>query len=172
MRRPPQAEEEAMNAEDVFKYGHLTVLGSVDGLAADDWQSPGACGVWSIKDIIAHLASYELATVDVFRSVLGEGPTPCLDEFLAQGAAFNDAQVEQRRRQTADETLAEYTSAHERAAALLARIPAERRRQTGLLPWYGVEYDLEDVIAYMSYGHKREHCGQIAVFRDGLAGRE
>jgi hypothetical protein len=155
-----------MNADDVFRYGHLTVLGAVDGLPAADWDIPGACGVWSVKDIIAHLASYELATADVFSSLLGEGPTPCLDLLRAQGDAFNDIQVAQRRDQSADETLTEYVQANERAAALLAHVPEARRRQAGLLPWYGAEYDLEDLLAYMSYGHKREHSAQIAVFRD------
>ncbi len=50
--------------------------------------------------------------------------------------------------------------------ALAAQISAETWEHEGLLPWYGQEYDLEDFIAYTYYGHKREHCGQIAVFRD------
>jgi hypothetical protein len=155
-----------MNAEDVFRYGHLTVLGAIDGFAAADWDVPGACGDWSVKDIIAHLASYELVTADVFASLLGAAPTPCLDLFLAQGEAFNDTQVAPRRDQSADETLAEFVRAHERAAALLVQIPTAQRRQVGLLPWYGAAYDLEDLLAYMSYGHKREHAAQIAAFRD------
>ena len=153
-----------MNADDVFRYGHLTVLGCVEGLAAGDWETPGVCGAWTAKDVIAHLASYELATGDIFARVLGEEPGPTLDLLLSQGATFNDGQVAQRREQTPDETLAEYIAAQERAAALLARIPIAQRRLNGILPWYGAEYDLEDVIAYMSYGHKREHSAQIAEF--------
>ena len=156
-----------MNADDVFRYGHLTLLATVEGLADSDWETPGVCGVWSAKDVIAHLASYELATADVFASLLGEAATPWLDRFIEQGVAFNQMQVEQRAGQSAAETVAEYTQAYERAAALLARIPVGQRRQPGILPWYGAEYDLEDVIAYMSYGHKREHASQIGIFRGG-----
>ena len=57
------------------------------------------------------------------------------------------------------------------ARALLgcsARVPLELRRKTGTLPWYGDEYDLEDLVAYSNYGHKAEHCAQIAVYRDTL----
>jgi Mycothiol maleylpyruvate isomerase N-terminal domain len=161
-----------MNADDVFRYGHGEVLAAADALPIAEWEAPGVCGVWSTKDVIAHLASYELATGDVFASLLDEGPTPYLDQFLNQGVEFNDTQVAQRREQTAEETLAEYMRANERAAALLARIPVERRRQAGLLPWYGAEYDLEDLIAYMAYGHKREHSAQIAVFCCQLSGVE
>ena len=153
-----------MNADDVFRYGHLTLLGTVEEFPTEQWKTPGVCGVWSGKDVIAHLASYELATGDAFAGILGEEATDTLGLMMSRGEAFNDTQVEQRRGQTAEETLAEYTQAHERAAEMLARIPREQRRQIGVLPWYGAEYDLEDLIAYMSYGHKREHSAQIAQF--------
>lgn len=153
-----------MNADDVFRYGHRTLLGCVEGFPESEWETPGVCGVWSARDIVAHLASYELATGDVFAGVLGKEPGPTLDLLLSHGANFNDEEVEQRRGQSPDETLAEYTTAYERAAELLDRIPLAHRRQNGILPWYGAEYDLEDVITYMSYGHKREHSAQIAEF--------
>jgi hypothetical protein len=51
---------------------------------------------------------------------------------------------------------------------LINRIPAERCRQVGTLPWYGAEYALDDMLVYMYYGHKREHAAQIAAFRDRL----
>jgi len=153
-----------MNADDVFRYGHLTVLGIVEGFPVGQWETPGVCGVWSAKDVIAHLASYELATGDAFAGILSEEATETLGLLMSRGEAFNETQVEQRREQSPDEILAEYTRAHERAAEMLARIPLAQRRQTGVLPWYGAEYDLEDLIAYMSYGHKREHSAQIAQF--------
>jgi hypothetical protein len=153
-----------MNADDVFRYGHLTLLGCIDAVPRDVWETSGVCGAWSTKDVLAHLASYELATGDVFAGVLGEEPGETLGLLLSRGAAFNDEQVAQRQGHTPDDIMAEYTAAHERASELLSRIPPEQRRQAGILPWYGAEYDLEDVIAYMSYGHKREHSAQIAEF--------
>ena len=161
-----------MNADDVFRYGHLTVLGVIDGLRASEWETPGVCGVWSSKDVVAHLASYELATGDAFAGILGEEAGPTLGLMMSRGAEFNDDQVEERRGQSAEESVAEYTAAYERAAALLSRIPVAQRRQAGIFPWYGAEYDLEDLIAYMSYGHKREHSAQIAHFRSRECAQE
>ena len=65
--------------------------------------------------------------------------------------------------------LAEYIDAYEQAAALLPEISPELRRQNGTLAWYGDQYDLDDFILYTFYGHKREHCAQISVFRDTLS---
>ncbi|HXV43743.1 MAG TPA: hypothetical protein VEC96_11830 [Anaerolineae bacterium] len=81
---------------------------------------------------------------------------------------FNDSEVELRQDKTMGEVLAEYNDTCAQVMTLAARIPAETFRQAGTLPWYGPEYDLDDYIVYSFYGHKREHSGQIAVFRDRL----
>jgi uncharacterized damage-inducible protein DinB len=152
-----------MHADDVFRYGHLAVLGALDRLPAEAWTpSPG--GGWTAKDVLAHLVAYELLLGDAFASALDEGATPTLDAMLADGDAFNERQVAARRTQGVESLRAELDAAHERAAGLLTRISLERRRQAGILGWYGADYDLEDVIAYMGYGHKTEHAAQLAAF--------
>jgi len=50
-----------MNLSDILKYGHQTVLRTVDGLPDKEWERGGVCGVWSVKDIIAHLIRKRLA---------------------------------------------------------------------------------------------------------------
>ncbi len=158
-----------MNADDVLKYGHLTVLRTLDGLHQSHWDTPDVCGVWSVREIIAHLASFEQMLVDVLNSLLG-GPssTPLLDSFKSDPLRFNDVQVAQRADMGAQAVFDEYEATQEQARGLLQAIASERRRQPGILPWYGAEYDLEDFLAYSFYGHKREHCAQINVFRDTL----
>ena len=59
-------------------------------------------------------------------------------------------------------------TASKQVMELSARIHPEVFRQVGTLPWYGMDYSLDDVLVYMYYGHKREHSAQIAAFRDGL----
>jgi uncharacterized damage-inducible protein DinB len=159
-----------MNTNDVLKYGHQTVLQTIEGLPEAEWHTPGVCGVWSVKEIIAHLASFEHLLVDVLNSLLDESPTPTLDKFFEDHLQFNDTEVLKRRDKTVSEVWAEYEDTHAQTAALMNQIPPETRRQNGILSWYGAEYDLDDFIAYTFYGHKREHCAQIAVFRDQLTG--
>jgi hypothetical protein len=157
-----------MNARDVLTYGHFTLLGSIDGLTPEDAAAPGACGVWSIKQLIAHLGTYEAVFADVLAADLGATATPRLDRFLELGEDFNDITVAERDAMTFDQSLAEYTSCYEDAMASLARIAPERLRELGTLPWYGLEYALDDLIVYQQYGHKREHAGQIGVFRGNM----
>lgn len=157
-----------MNAQDILKYGHLTVLRTLEGVPASQWTTPGVCGWWSVKDILAHLASYEGVLVDVLRSLQADVPTPTLDRYLSRDENFNDAQVAQRQAASPEAVLEEYRETCRTAQALLEELPTSRRREAGLLPWYGSEYDLEDYIVYAFYGHKREHSAQIAVFIDRL----
>ncbi len=160
--------EADMNAEDVIKYGHLTVLATIKGLDAEICEVGGVCGVWSVKQIMAHLTSHELVLNDVLNSLLGGTETPQLDAYQRQGMAFNDAAVDQRAGRSYAAVVSEYSAAAATSQALIARVPVAQRRQVGLLAWYGAEYDLEDLIAYSNYAHKREHCAQINVYRDTL----
>lgn len=157
-----------MNATDILKYGQGQVHQAIEGLPENAWEKAGACGYWSIKEIIAHLASYELVLVDILTSLSGSNDTPMLNRFIAEGNRFNDNEVERRKQNSAQVVLAELNNAHAQVMSLIATIPVGIRSQNGTLPWYGTDYALDDVLVYMYYGHKREHSAQIAAFRDHL----
>lgn len=163
-----------MNALDVMKYGHLMVLKTVEGFSDDQWDEEGVCGVWSIRQIVSHLTSYELVLADILRGIARGEDTPLLDDYVAAGPGFNDAEVEKRQGMTWAQALEEYRSAYEQVAAIAPVIPSGTWARVGTLPWYGADYSLDDLIVYQYYGHKREHCAQVEVYRDrrtrGLAG--
>ncbi len=162
-----------MNPLDVLKYGNRTLLHTVDRLPTADWATAGVCGVWSVKEIIAHLASFEHMLLDVLV-VAGAPDTrpadygPTLRAWLRDGQAFNDEEVPARAALSPAETLAEYEATHDQTVALAHDLSRAQFTTPGFLPAYGREYDLEDFIAYSFYGHKREHAAQIAVFRDAI----
>jgi len=91
-----------------------------------------------------------------------------LNSFIELGKQFNDIEVSRRKAKTIQDVLAEFNDTHIQVMSLLVNIPSETLRQTGTLPWYGMEYALDDFIVYTQYGHKREHSAQIAAFRDHL----
>jgi hypothetical protein len=154
-----------MNATDILKYGNRTFQASLNNVPPNEWETSGVCGYWSVKNIVAHLASHECVLVEVLTSFLGGGPTPYLNEFTA-GAQFNDNQVDQRKGLTPEQTLAEYNDTHAKVMSLIAQVPIQTLQMVGTLPWYGPEYALDDFIVYGFYGHKREHSAQINVFTD------
>ena len=118
-----------MNAVDILKYGQQTVLQTLEGFPASALETPGACGVWSVKDIIAHLASYEEVLVDVLSTFVGKHPTPYLNKFTEPGGQFNDTEVGIRKGRSMREVLDEFHDAHAQVMSLAAQIRPETFRQ-------------------------------------------
>lgn len=153
-----------MHAVDVLMYGNRTLMMALEKVPEGEWQTNNVCGWWSVKDIIAHLTSYELALTEVLKGFVGESPGEFLREFARPD--FNDRQVTKRMEMSPQEVLDEYQQAYEYNMTLARQVPEGKWRETGALPWYGEGYDLEDFIAYAFYGHKREHSAQVNVFTD------
>jgi hypothetical protein len=147
----------------------LWVHSHLDGLTEEQCLAGGVCGVWSVKEIIAHLASFEWLLVEVLRNCVEPGLTPTLNLFTSMdGDSFNAVQVDLRKEKTAAEVVREYDEAADKVLDLVPRIEAGLLGQTGTIPWYGAEYSIEDLVVYQYYGHKREHMAQVAMYRDRL----
>jgi hypothetical protein len=152
-----------VNPVDVLRYGQRTIDGLVVRLTPDDWTAI-ALGVWTTKDLVSHLGAFEVRFGDVLAVFLGESPTSNLlqDDYTT----FNDDQAAIRKDWSVDDVLDEYRSAYDRVMGLAARVPEERWRLVGTIPWYGPEYALDDLLVYSMYGHKREHAPQLEAVLD------
>ncbi len=157
-----------MNAHDILAYGHQDVLHALEDLLPEHWIAVGVTPLWSLKDLVAHLASFELFLEDAFKSVLDEKPTPTLDAMGHGASAFNRDQISLRREHPREQVVQEYVDAHHRVMELVARLGPARLAAVGTIPWYGASYSLDDLVVYANYGHKREHCAQIRAFRRQL----
>ncbi|MEJ2706992.1 MAG: DinB family protein [Anaerolineales bacterium] len=157
-----------MNTLDILKYGHRTLLKSIQDLPEADWETGGVCGVWSVKEILIHLTSYEYFLQEALDQFIDQGATPIMQAMQRQGADFNDIYVGQRKNLSVSEVKQEYREAQAKSMEMAAKIPEATYRRNGEIPWYGEQYCLEDFIVYTQYGHKREHSAQIMVFRDTL----
>ena len=127
-----------MNASDILKYGQGTVLQTIEGFPESAWETPGACGIWSVKDIISHLTSYEHVLVDVLTTLVSSGRGSYLKKFTEQAGEFNDSEVALRKNKSVKEVLGEFNDTHEQVRSLAARIPSETYRQTGTVVWDGL----------------------------------
>ncbi|MBN9390137.1 MAG: hypothetical protein J0I20_19070 [Chloroflexi bacterium] len=155
-----------MEFEGLLGYAHGMVTKSIAGLAENNRTEEVACGAWSARDVMGHLCTFKLYTVDVISTFVGNTATPYLDLMGQQRGNFGDEQVAQRKHFSFEENLLDYNVAHARMMALLARIPAATLHQAGTLPWYGMEYALDDFILYTDFGHQIEHASQLALLRD------
>jgi hypothetical protein len=157
-----------MDAKTILFYGQETILKTLDGLPDKDYETAGVCGVWSVRNIMAHLASYEYMLVDVLNSVMGSSDLPTLSKMAEGTERFNEIVQEEYRDKSLAEIMDNFKNTYQQTMALAEKIPADLWAKNGTLPWYGDTYSLDDFIVYTFYGHKREHSAQIAVFRDSL----
>lgn len=153
-----------MNAPTILFYGNKTVEDSIRTLTAQEWTTVGATSAWTPKDVIAHLTSYELLLEEALGHEVDGRAMALIDRMGKSEASFSDTEVAARKDAPVDAALKEYREATERVAALAAKIPAERFREVGTIPWYGAEYSLDDYIVYAIYAHKREHMGMLRLF--------
>ncbi len=157
-----------MNAKDILERGHQSVIKATDGLPQADWETGGVCGVWSVREIIAHLAGYEHVLAEGLGLFSSDDVTPHLDEYRSQWATYNDDKVAERHDRRPSEVWAEYVDAHARAAAVLDAISAAKLREVGTVPWYDPQASIDDFIVRLGFGHKREHAAQIMAYRDRI----
>ncbi len=152
-----------MNTLDVLMYGQRTVVATIDRFGVDDWERI-ALGVWTAKDLLGHLGAFEVRFADALAPFAGAAPET--DLVNADPATFNDDQAAIRKDWPIGRVTDEFLGAHERAMGYARRIPAERWREVGMIPWYGVQYSLDDLVVYQMYGHKREHDPQLSAALD------
>jgi hypothetical protein len=149
-----------MNVIDILTYGQRDVDALVDRMTPDDWEAV-ALGVWTTKDLVGHLGAFEVRFAEVLTRIVGEEPDTNLLSVAPE--AFNDDQAAVRRDWSVEAVVAELRDAHSTVMALARRIPSERWRDVGTIPWYGPEYSLDDFAVYQMYGHKREHSPQLGA---------
>src|SRR5688500_12463807 len=134
-----------MNPHDILKYGHLTFHNTVDDLPDAQWETGGACGCWSTKDITSHHGSYEYMLEDILKGFTSGGTTATLDRMSQVGPEkFNDLEVEDRRNMSRREIMDDFDATYSRVVKLAKQITPEKWRENGTLPWYGMEYSLDD----------------------------
>ena len=155
-----------MDAITIMFYGNRTFMNALDGVDMADWEIAGACGDWSIKNIVSHMAATEILFTDVFGMFTGVTEKPMFDLYGRTYETWNDDTVAERHHMTAQEALAEYQASYEEKMARARQLSPGLLAQTGIIPWYGDNYSLDDYIVYGDYGHKREHAAQIMAFRD------
>jgi len=147
-----------VNVIDVLTFGQRDIEHLLARIGADDWDTV-ALGTWTTKDLVGHLGAFEVRFADLLAGFLDE--PLATDLTRADPATFNDDQAAVRRDWPAQAILDELHGAFQRSMELARRIPGETWTAVGTIPWYGLQYALDDLAVYSIYGHKREHGPQL-----------
>lgn len=156
-----------MNAKAIILYGNKSFLKALDSVEVAVADKPGACGEWSIKDVLAHVTKYEELFIEIFQGQIDGGKTvPTLVRIGNDHGKYNQMGIDEGKKKTFEELKSLYLNRFEEASELLKKLSPAHLRKVGTIPWYGNEYAIDDLIVYLNYGHKREHGAQIALFKE------
>jgi len=99
---------------------------SYAGLSDSEMLEPGVTGTWSIKDIIAHVTSWENESLTHLPLILA-GEKPPLYSITYGGIdAFNAQTIEQKHNLSLDEVLQQRDETHRRLIDFIQRVPEEQ----------------------------------------------
>jgi uncharacterized protein (TIGR03083 family) len=127
-------------------------------LSVAEMNLPGAVGVWSVKDVLAHLAFWNRYAINLLHSIArGETPELGADDETERNNASVVAQYYQRPLAA---VIADWQQAREELLDALEDLDDLDLNDPDRFPW-SEGRSLLDRIAGNSFDHEQEHIEQI-----------
>ena len=129
---------------------------AISGLTEDQITGNIVAGEWTVKDIVAHLAAWQMEALRAIEQAeRGEESGPLIDESVDE---WNQRRVEERRRLPLVDVIQEFTESHDELLAALERWPEDT------VPLGPAGWD-EDCRLWWLTEHDREHLDAIQAYR-------
>lgn len=104
---------------------------SYAGLSDAQLAEPGVIGTWSVKDILAHVTTWEEEALKVLPLILEGGRPPRYSVMYGGIDAFNAQRTEQKRSLSLSDVMAQLEDTHRRLIGYVQSAPDELfRRET------------------------------------------
>ena len=131
---------------------------SYAGLSDAQLTEPGVMGAWSVKDILAHVTTWEEEALKYLPLILTGGRPP---RYIQYGGidAFNAQMAEQKRDLVLSEVLRQLEETHHRLLDYLQSVPEEQ---------FTRETPFRHRLRLDSYSHYPLHARAIQEWRERL----
>lgn len=113
-----RAEQDAILAG--YRVGWAAWLATLDEVPPERREEAGACGEWSVKDLIGHVALWDARIAEQIRQILANETREAFD-----GQALNEASAAANAARPLDELLEEMRHSHEALTAALVGLAAD-----------------------------------------------
>jgi len=129
---------------------------SYAGLSEAELLEPGVTEAWSVKDIIAHVTTWEEEALKHVPVILAGGRPPRYSATYGGIDAFNGRMTDQKKDLTLSEVLAQQETVHQCLLALIEGLPADQ---------LGGKSRVRRRLRLDSYGHYPIHASAIRRWR-------
>jgi hypothetical protein len=134
-------------------------MASYSDLAEKELQTPGVIGLWSIKDIIAHVTTWEEEALKYLPIILHGKRPPRYSVQYGGIDAFNAQTAANKKNLSLAEVLREQDLTHRELTKLIEKAPQEHLESRTRF-WRRLRQD--------TYGHYRIHTAAIQKWRETL----
>ena len=137
-----------MSVTETLDNSHLYAIQTLDDLNEVEWDMPNVVGEWSVKDVVAHLASYEHLLLEILQNFTGQ--------------ASDNVYITAFRKGREDD----YQDTQTQTPSLLSQVPAAMVEKEGTIPVSDANPtgSLAKLVENIAV-HTRIHCDQIRTFR-------
>jgi len=139
------------------------LLQAIDGLSKEEMTQVQVEGVWTIKDVLGHIASWEETCLESLRHYADGGPydVQVIEDYLA----WNDVEAARKRNIPLDAILDELATVRQEMVEAASRLSARQWEQRVPFSWGG-EGTMAEVLDVF-YRHELEHVRNIQQWRGG-----
>ena len=134
---------------------------SYAGLTGSQLSEPGVMGDWSVKDILAHVTTWEEEALKVLPLILRGGSPPRYSDLYGGIDAFNALTAEMKRGLSLSEVMRQLEETHRRLIEYTQSVPEEQ---------FTRETRFRRRLRLDTYSHYPEHTKAIREWRERLAG--
>ncbi len=135
---------------------------AIEGLSEEQMTQVRVEGVWTVKDVIGHVAAWESIIAEPVRAYAQGGDFVCeARDYLA----FNDEDSARKRDVPLDEILKESATVRQDLLTVFGELSAEQLETQVTYPW-GETGTIVRMVGMMA-GHETEHTQPIQDWRKG-----
>jgi hypothetical protein len=132
------------------------LIDAIQGLPDSVLNQKGIVGEWSIKNVLAHLNSWEQVVIQMLPERLATGVTPkLLSDSVADEDGWNAQQVNSSEHMTPQEQLAQFQHTRQELLQLIQDIGEEGLQREH--PWPSWQGTVAEYILDAVGEHEREH---------------
>lgn len=143
--------------------GRTALLGAMDGLPEDVLLRPFAVGVWSVKDVMAHLAVWESELITALAGLGTPGKVPHIVQ-IEDFDEYNDEQYRATVRRPLDLIQDDFAAVFKQLLKVVEALDEPLLNDTRRFPWMQGE-PIWTLIEENGYLHEQEHAQDILRWR-------
>jgi uncharacterized damage-inducible protein DinB len=141
----------------------LALHQAIEGLSEEEMTQVQVEGVWTVKDVLGHIASWEETCLEPLRRYADGGPfeVQVIEDYMA----WNDEQAARKRDVPLDAILDELATVRQGLVEAARRLSAGQWKQRVPSSWGG-QGTIAEVLDVF-YQHELEHVRTIQRWRGG-----